>query len=136
MNWVASATILIGKKGLEVLKQQPEAVKKLLEWEATGEVVPGGYVRLHLPGCPEGRVWETAKALEAFAMEMGPDSGGPGVGGAFLEGWHTYEVMPFYLERLAEVYARWKACHPAFDDPEEGLEAVEAILKIGSDGQA
>jgi len=113
-----------------VLKQQPEAVKKLLEWEATGEVVPGGYVRLHLPGCPEGRVWDTARALEAFVMEVGPDSGGPGTGGAFLEGHpHTYEVTPFYLQSLAEVYERWKACHPAFDDPEEGLEALEVVLE-------
>ena len=130
MNWVASATITFGKKGLELLKQQPEAVKKLLEWGATGEVVPGGYVRLHLPGCPEGSVWWIAELLEAFVMEVGPDSGGPGLGGAFVEGCqHTYEVMPFYLGRLAEVYERWKACHPAFDDPEEGLEAVETILE-------
>ena len=129
MNWVASATITFGKKGLEVLKQQPEAVKKLLEWGATGEVVPGGYVRLHLPGCPEARVWDAAKDLDAFVMEVGPDSGGPGVGGAFLEGWYTYEVMPFYLGRLAAVYDRWKAQHPPFEDAEEGLEAVEAILE-------
>ena len=67
-------------------------------------------------------------------MEVGPDSGGPGVGGAFLEGWRTYEVMPFYLERLAEVYDRWKAQHPAFHDPEEGLEAVEAILEQAQRG--
>jgi len=129
MNWVASATILIGKKGLELLKEQTEALNELVDWEAEGEVVPGGYIRLHLPGCPEARVWDAAKDLDAFVMEVGPDSGGPGVGGAFLESWHTYEVMPFYLERLAEVYDRWKAQHPAFDDPEEGLEAVEAILE-------
>lgn len=134
MNWVASATILIGKKGLEVLKQQPEAVKKLLEWEATGEVVPGGYVRLHLPGCPEGSVWWIAELLEAFVMEVGPDSGGPGVGGAFLEGWHTYEVMPFYLGRLAEVYERWKAQHPPFEDAEEDLKAIEAVLEQAQRG--
>ena len=128
MNWVASATILIGKKGLEVLKEQTEALKELVDWEAEGEVVPGGYVRLHLPGCPEGRVWEAAKALEAFVMEVGPDSGGPGTGGAFLEErWQTYEVMPFYLGRLAEVYERWKAQHPPFEDAEEGLEAVAVL---------
>lgn len=130
MNWVASATVLIGTRGLELLKQQPEALNKLVDWEAEGEVVPGGYVRLHLPGCSEGRVWETAKELEAFVMEVGPDSGGPGLGGVFLDGrWHTYEVMPFYLGRLAEVYERWKAQHPPFEDAEEGLEAVEAMLE-------
>jgi len=129
MNWVASATILIGKKGLELLKEQTEALNELVDWEAEGEVVPGGYIRLHLPGCPEARVWDAAKDLDAFVMEVGPDSGGPGVGGAFLESWHTYEVMPFYLERLAEVYERWKAQHPPFEDTEEGLEAVEAILE-------
>ncbi|MCL6531588.1 hypothetical protein Mlute_00024 [Meiothermus luteus] len=129
MNWVASATVLIGKRGLELLKQRSEALNKLVGWEAQGEVVPGGYVRLHLPGCPEGSVWWIAELLEAFVMEVGPDSGGPGVGGAFLDGWYTYEVMPFNFTRLAEVYDRWKAQHPAFDDPEEGLEAVEAILE-------
>jgi len=130
MNWVASATVLIGKRGLELLKQRSEALNKLVGWEAQGEVVPGGYVRLHLPGCPEGSVRWIAELLEAFVMEVGPDSGGPGVGGAFVEGcWRTYEVMPFNFTRLAEVYDRWKAQHPAFDDPEEGLEAVEAILE-------
>jgi hypothetical protein len=129
MNWVASCTIAFGHEGLELLKHKPQAVAELVDWEAEGEVMPDGYVRLHLPGCPEGRVWETAKELDAFVMEVGPDSGGPGVGGAFLEGWHTYEVTPFYFQRLAEVYERWKDQHPAFDDPEEGLEAIEAILE-------
>jgi len=45
-----------------------------------------------------------------------------------------HEVIPFYLGRLAEVYARWKAQHPPFEDTEEGLEAVEAILEQAQRG--
>jgi|GEM_PF-7011322 len=123
MNRVAY-TITFGQKGLERLRDNPEAVATLAYLKARGEVTPDGYVQLHLPGCPRQRVWETAKALDAFILEVevGPGSGGLGGGGAFLEG--------------PEVYARWKAQHPPFRNPEEGLEAVEAILKIGSDGQA
>jgi len=125
MNWVASCTITVGKKGLELLKEQPEALKELVEWEAEGEVVAGDYVRLHLPGCPEGRVWATARELEAFVMEESR-----AWGGAFLEGrWQTYEVMPFCLQSLAEVYKQWEAHHPPFEDAEEALEAIEAILE-------
>ena len=137
MNRVAY-TITFGQKGLERLRDNPEAVATLAYLKARGKVTPDGYVQLHLPGCPRQRVWETAKALDAFMLEVevGPDSGGLGGGGAFLEGrWRAYEVTPFFFQRLAEVYAHWKAQHPPFRNPEEGLEAIEATLKIGSDGQ-
>ena len=136
MKRVASCAITFGRKGLGLLRDNPEAVATLAYLKARGEVAPDGYVQLYLPsfplpGCPRLRVWETARALDAFVLEVevGPGSGGLGGGGAFLEGrWRTYELMPFFFQRLAEVHARWKAQHPPFESPEAGLEAIEAIL--------
>ncbi len=142
MNRVASCTITFGQKGLGLLRHNPEAVAILVYFKAQGEVMPDGYVQLHLPSCPlpghpRQRVWETAKALDAFVVEVevGPDSGGLGGGGVFLEGrWRAYEVMPFFFQRLAEVYDLWKAQHPPFENPEAGLEAIEAVLEAHKEG--
>ncbi|BCZ93218.1 hypothetical protein TthAA37_24070 (plasmid) [Thermus thermophilus] len=70
------------------------------------------------------QVWALAEVLEAFVLEAGPDSGGPGWAGT-KEG--SVELLPQNLPLLARMYEAWR--RESEPVGEEDLEAFLALLR-------
>ncbi len=84
----------------------------------------GGYLFLELAEPQEEEIWALVWTLEAFVLEAGPDSGGPGWAGT-REG--SVELIPQNLPALARMYEAWR--RESEPVGEEGLEAFLALLR-------
>lgn len=129
MNYSAHASVLVGKAALErarvseLLEALPDLPERLKKKEAAVQEVEG-YLLLRLYITKEGEVWDAARALGGFALEAGPDSGGPGWAGTNEE---SFELLPHNLPALGKVLEAWKRANPPVG--EGGLEAFLALVR-------
>ncbi len=81
MNHSAYACALLGKKALE-RERVLELLEEVPDLPERAEVyLADGHLFLELAEPREEEVWALAEVLEAFVLEAGPDSGGPGWAG-------------------------------------------------------
>lgn len=124
MNYSAYACALLGKKALE-WERVLELLEEIPDLPERAEVyLEDGYLFLELAEPREEEVWVLAAILEAFVLEAGPDSGGPGWAGT-KEG--SVELIPQNLPFLARMYEAWR--RESEPVGEEDLEAFLALLR-------
>ncbi|MGC8876537.1 hypothetical protein [Thermus sp.] len=129
MNYSAYACAILGKPALEkeavreLLEEIPDLLERLEEGEAALSQEEG-YLLLELYIAEEGEIWDAARALGGFALEAGPDSGGPGWAGTPGE---SFELLPHNFIRIAQALEAWRGANPPVG--EGALEAFLALLK-------
>ncbi len=124
MNHSAYACAVLGKKALE-RERVLELLEEIPDLPERAEVyLEGGYLFLELAEPREEEIWALVWTLEAFVLEAGPDSGGPGWAGT-REG--SVELIPQNLPALARMYEAWR--RESEPVGEEGLEAFLALLR-------
>jgi len=124
MNYSAYACAVLDRKALE-RERVLELLEEIPDLPERAEVyLENGYLCLKLAEPREEEVWALAAILEAFVLEAGPDSGGPGWAGT-KEG--SVELIPQNLPLLARMYEAWRQK----SDPvkEWDLETLLALLK-------
>ena len=124
MNYSTYACAVLDRKALE-RERVLELLEEIPDLPERAEVyLEDGYLFLELAEPREEEVWALAAILEAFVLEAGPDSGGPGWAGT-KEG--SVELLPQNLPLLARMYEAWRQK----SDPvkEWDLETFLALLK-------
>lgn len=133
MNRVAHAELVLGKPALERTVELVAAVGDDLALWLEGDPnttlnvgVQDGYLVLTWAG-EEGAFSEAARAVGGFALETGPDSGGPGWA---TDGEEEVLLTASGLEEAAELYRRWKGRTPPVGERALAAfkEALEAAL--------
>lgn len=124
MNRSAYACALLGKKALE-RERVLELLEEVPDLPERAEVyLADGHLFLELAEPREGEVWALAEVLEAFVLEAGPDSGGPGWAGT-KEG--SVELLPQNLPLLARMYEAWRRENEPVGEGD--LEVFLALLR-------
>ncbi len=124
MNYSAYACALLGKKALE-RERVLELLEEVPDLPERAEVyLADGHLFLELAEPREGEVWALAEVLEAFVLEAGPDSGGPGWAGT-KEG--SVELLPQNLPLLARMYEAWRRENEPVGEGD--LEVFLALLR-------
>lgn len=123
MNYSAYACALLGKKALE-RERVLELLEEIPDLPERAEVnLEDGYLFLELAEPREEEVWALASVLEAFVLEAGPDSGGPGWAGTREA---SVELIPQNLPASPHVRAWRRESEPV---GEEALKAFLALLR-------
>ncbi len=124
MNHSAYACALLGKKALE-RERVLELLEEVPDLPERAEVyLADGHLFLELAEPREEEVWALAEVLEAFVLEAGPDSGGPGWAGT-KEG--SVELLPQNLPLLARMYEAWRRENEPVGEGD--LEVFLALLR-------
>ncbi|VCU54533.1 hypothetical protein TTHNP3_00046 (plasmid) [Thermus thermophilus] len=124
MNYSAYACALLGKKALE-RERVLELLEEVPDLPERAEVyLADGHLFLELAEPREEEVWALAATLEAFVLEAGPDSGGPGWAGT-KEG--SVELLPQNLPLLARMYEAWRRENEPVGEGD--LEVFLALLR-------
>ena len=126
MNQVAHVTLTVGTKGLQKLKQ---ILPDLVRYDLQVSAQPDGYLEVRFGLIPENLIWEVAEKCQAFAVELGPDSGGPGYAGGFVDSeWLTYEIRPFNLRPLSHAYIIWRDSDSPILDIQDAVKALKECI--------
>jgi alkylation response protein AidB-like acyl-CoA dehydrogenase len=129
MNYSANASVIFGAPALRaervraLLAEIPDLLERLEEGEAALSQEEG-YLLLELYIAEEGEIWDAARALGGFALEAGPDSGGPGWAGTPGE---SFELLPHNFIRIAQALEAWRRANPPVG--EGALEAFLALVR-------
>ncbi len=124
MNHSAYACALLSKKALE-RERVLELLEEVPDLPERAEVyLADGHLFLELAEPQEEEVWALAEVLEAFVLEAGPDSGGPGWAGT-KEG--SVELLPQNLPLLARMYEAWRRENEPVGEGD--LEVFLALLR-------
>lgn len=136
MNYSAHASLLLGKNA--ITPQRIRSFRDLYDEEDLEEMdfsLEDGYILIRFFTPREGEVWDAAHIFRGFAIEEGPDSGGPGVAGTHTQ---QLDLYPHNLPLLCQLYEDWKKETPPVSQedfqhflrllrevPEEDLEEVD-----------